>query len=289
MSDKTPPIDIGIKCDGYDISIENGRLVIRSPLPVEVKSAPAVSNGADELVSKADLEAAKAARLNQKWTKGRFYTGQGVYLGTYKMTAPHDKKLSRLFHGFAARQDYPQCLEPADVNVNAGADADAAAAALYNLTSINDSLSDLAKRQSETVFDNSGFRQVGDATVKFTPVPRIDGRCVMALRDGVMHDGTHKGLWEIIESGAYKGQWFVPNADMLARLVAPCVEKVDLKGSFNISSQAFDFKSSLYLSSSFDRQGSVAYGHDLHNNLPVHMNSSADKASVRLVRLVPCD
>jgi|GEM_PF-2610105 len=284
MSDKVPPIDIGIKCDGYDISIENGRLVIHSPLPVEIKSAPAISNGTDELVSKADLEAAKAARLNQKWTKGRFYAGQGVYLGTYKLTSPHDKTLSRLFHGFAAQQDYPQCLDNADVNAYTAAGAEH----LYNLTSINESLADLAKRQSETIFDNSGFRQVGNATVKYTPVPRIDGRCVMALRDGVMHDGTHKGLWDIVESGAYKGQWFVPNADMLARLVAPYAEKGALRDSFNTVSQAFDFKSSLYLSCSFDKDSRRAYGHDLYNNLAVHMNSSADKASVRLVRLVPC-
>lgn len=283
MNDKKPPADIRIKCDGYDISIEDDTLVIHSPIPVEVKSAPAISNGTDELVSKADLDAAKAARLNQKWSKGRFYEGQGVYLGTYNLRSPEDKSLCRVFHAFAAQKDYPQCLDNA---VGGPVDGDVSHAS-YDLISINDQLSALAKKQHETIFDNSGFRQIGAATVKYTPVPRVHGRSVMALRDGVMHDGTHKGLWDIVEQGGYKGEWFIPNTDMLARLVAPNVGKVDLKNSFNTTCEVLDFKSSIYLSSSFERGHDVAFGYDLYNKIPVHLHRSADQASVRLIRFVP--
>jgi|TARA_R110002126_G_scaffold13118_3_gene56669 hypothetical protein len=279
MSDNKPPADIRIKCDGYDISIEDDTLVIHSPIPVEVKSAPAISNGTDELVSKADLDAAKAARLNQKWSKGRFYEGQGVYLGAYKLSSPEDKSLCRMFHAFAAQKDYPLCLDEADER---GVEK-----VLYNQVSVNASLDALAKKQHETIFDNSGFRQVGAATVKYTPVPRVHGRSVMTLHDGVMHDGAHRGLWDVVERGAYKGEWFVPTSDMLARVVAPNLEKGVLCGSFNESSQVLDFKSSIYLSSSFDRGCDVTFGYDLHNKIPVHLHRSADEVSVRLVRLVP--
>ena len=266
---------INIKCDGYEITLEDGKLVVVSPVPVEVKSAPKISNGVDELVSKADLDAANM-RMGRKWQKGRFYENQGIYLGEYKLKSPNDASLCRVFHAFAAKEDFPHCLE---------GDASGDLVSANNLMNLNDKLSKLRGQQQDTIFDNSGYRNIGGATIEYNPVPRVHGRSVMALHDFVYHHGEHKGLWELVESGGYKGEWFVPTYDILANVLYSNKDRGDMKNSFN--DVANPFANHIYLSCSKDRGDSGYHSHDFANNEKCTLEGSQATGSARLVRLVP--
>ncbi len=278
MTDQPKAPQLNLSFDGYHLEIRNGKLIVKSPLPVEVH-APAVSNGVDLLVAEADLNAAYALKPQQKLKRGQYYPYQGIYLGQYDLPAPHDKNLCRKFHAFAAREPLTWVLPCGQDSINK---------TIFTLSEAEDYIARLRKAQESTVFNNSGVHHFdGGASVYFNPVPRIEGRMVMSLRDGQMQNGEYVGLWQQIEAGRYKGEWFIPPCDMIEDVLYGARKLSALKNSFNNAVHHTDINNKVVLSSSFvcGEQGAIAY--DFATGRQKILSRVSDYAEVQLLRLAP--
>ncbi|MAH06066.1 MAG: hypothetical protein VX803_04455 [Pseudomonadota bacterium] len=272
------PPEINLSFGDYKIELRNGKLVVVAPVPVEVH-APDVSNGVDRLVSEADLKAADQQALNKAFKKGRYYPYQGIYLGQYDLPSPHDQNLRRIFHAFAAR-------EPLTWDLPCGK-GEIIQKQIFSKNEADEYIARLRKAQEETVFNNSGKRLIHDGIVYFNPVPRIEGRMVMSLRDGKMQAGHHVGLWDRVEQDAYKGEWFIPTCDMIENLFYKNKNLKALKESFNNPKHHSDITNKVLLSSSFDCDVQGAMAFNFATGRVDSIQPSSQYAEVQLVRLVP--
>lgn len=277
MKNKKTKPTINLYYDDYQIELKDGRLVVKSPVPVEVH-APEVSNGVDKMIPEADYAASQSLRPGQKLQKGKYYPYQGIYLGEYSLTSPQDRNLRRVFHAFTA----PEVLKYSSVSHK-----NASEKTLFTAVEASEFIAQLRKRQEETVFDNSGKHYLNGAVVDYIPVPRIEGRMVMPLRDGQMQSGEYVGLWNKVEQGVYKGEWFIPTDDMIEKLFVKNIRLKKLKKLFKNRSEPADNNQKIILSSSFSASANRASAYNFDTRKREIINPSSDLSSVHLVRLAP--